>query len=275
LLYYPVGEQRKLSSFEVFVLLGSIFLGLRAWSAWYPATVTVNRLQPIFQVRFALFVAPAICVLLLVASLLKLAAREVRNDLYIALYAVLGAAWLGGSTQLFALLGISARDDALERRNRGALIAICGALLGATLSFVGANIGDGPGVEAVLFCGILSGGAFFGLWAAVERMTSISETVTIERNIAAGIRLCGFLIGLGLLSGWAVAGNWVSWTATALDFGRSLWPGALLCAVMIPAELILRKIEPQRAAELGTSVATAILYVVLACGWVLYRGVAS
>lgn len=271
-----MGEQRKLSSFEVFVLFGSIILAFRAWSPWFRDAATVNPLQLSSQVRLVLFIVPVICVSLTIATLLKLAARDVRNDpAYIAIYAALGAAWLGGMTLLFPFLGISARYDALERQNRGALVAICGALLGATFSFAGANIGDGPGMEVVLFCGVLSSAMFLFLWAAVERATSISEAITIERNTGAGIRLGGFLTGLGSLCGWAVAGDWISWSATMLDFARSLWPGVALCAAMILVEMILRKGRRRRAAELSVSVSTAVFYVALACAWVLYRGVHS
>jgi hypothetical protein len=265
-----------LPDFELFVLFGSIVLASRTWSAWYRDAATVNPLQLSLRVRLVLFTAPAICVSLIIATLLKLAAKDVRNDpAYIALYAAFGVLWLGGMTPLFPFLGISPRQDALERQNRGALVAICGALLGATFSFAGANIGDGPGIAAVLFCGILSSGMFLGLWAAAERATSISEAITVERNTGAGIRLGGFLAGLGLLSGWAVAGNWISWSASIQDFARSLWPGVILSAAMILVELLLRPGRRQRTAELSVSIGAAVSYIALASAWVVYRGVDS
>jgi hypothetical protein len=72
-----------------------------------------------------------------------------------------------------------------------------------------------------------------------------------------------------------VAGDWISWSTTVLDFARSLWPGVILCAAMILVEMVLRKGRLRRAAELSASIGAAASYIALACAWVLYRGVHS
>jgi hypothetical protein len=76
-----------------------------------------------------------------------------------------GAA-LGISGQLLSFLGVSARDDVLERRNSAALIAVVGALLGAILCIAGGNIGEGPGVEVVIASAGTALCVWFVLWNA-------------------------------------------------------------------------------------------------------------
>jgi uncharacterized membrane protein YjfL (UPF0719 family) len=120
----------------------------------------------------------------------------VRDDLfYLGFYLLLGAAWVGGATFFFSLMGVSARDDVVERRNLSASWAICGALVGTTLCFAGANVGSGPGVHVVLLCALLTTAAFFLLWLSLELLVdpSPSDSITIERNPGAGIRLGGYL----------------------------------------------------------------------------------
>jgi hypothetical protein len=253
-----------------------MFLIILAWGSWYRETATVNPLTLPFRIRMCLFAAPVVCALITLAVLLTLGAKDVRHDpTYIAFYLFVSSAWLGGTTLFFPFLGVSARDDVLERGHRAALAPVCGALLGAAFSFAGANIGDGPGAEAVLFSGLLSSGAFFAFWFAAERLTLISEVITIERNVGAGMRLGGFLVGLGLLSGWAVAGDWESWFATVRDLIYSLCPGLVLCGMMVAIELFLKNRKPRPAPGIDASIGIAVVYIALACGWVLLRGVPS
>ena len=68
------------------------------------------------------------------------------------------------------------------------------------------------------------------LWFGMDLLTSISDAITVDRDERAGIRLGGFLLGIGLLSGWSVAGDWVSPSVTLKDFGASAWPTILLAA---------------------------------------------
>ena len=119
-MYYPSKGRKnpELTHFEVPAFVVSIFLTLKAWLTWYRDILLVNRLQVQIQRRLVLLLAPLLCLAFLFAVLKKLAAVDVRDDpLYLALYLLVGAAWVGGATLVFPLLGISARDDALERGN--------------------------------------------------------------------------------------------------------------------------------------------------------------
>lgn len=206
-------------------------------------------------------------------TLTKLASSDVRNDrLYLAFYLLVGAAWIGGATLVFPFLGISARDDILERGNGASAWVVLGALVGVSCSFAGGNIGNGPGVAAVLFSSALSTGLFFALWFALDSLTSISDAITIDRAKEPGIRMAGFLVGLGLLSGWSVAGDWVSAQATLRDFLHSSWPAATLTAIAVFLELALRRTSIRVSAGRILSAIVATVYVGLVLAWIVARG---
>jgi len=265
-----------LPDLEIFAFIASVFLSFKGWSTWYGDIVSVNRLRAAVSKRLVLLTAPLVCLALILIALTKLAATTVRNDgLYISFYLLVGAGWLGGATLIFPFLGISARDDVLERGNRAASWAVTGALTGASCSFAGANVGNGPGVEAVLFSAVLSSALFIGLWLGMDLLTSISDAITVDRDERAGIRLGGFLLGIGLLSGWSVAGDWVSASATLKDFVISAWPAMLLAAVAVGVEVLFRKASVHLSAKTSPSLVVSAVYVGVSLVWVVSRGVHS
>src|SRR5215472_9960731 len=92
------------------------------------------------------------CWVLLVGSASDV--REDRGELTFYLASSLAA--IAASQALFAFLGVSLRDDVIERRNRGALFAFAGLTIGASCCIAGANAGNGPGAEVVLLCAVVS-----------------------------------------------------------------------------------------------------------------------
>ncbi len=269
-------KNSELPDLEIFAFIASVFLSLKGWWTWYGDIASVNRLRAPVSKRLVLLTAPLVCLALILIALTKLAATTVRNDgLYISFYLLVGAGWLGGATLIFPFLGISARDDVLERGNRAASWAVTGALTGASCSFAGANVGNGPGVEAVLFSAVLSSALFIGLWLGMDLLTSISDAITVDRDERAAIRLGGFLLGLGLLSGWSVAGDWVSASATLKDFVISAWPAMLLAAVAVGVEVLFRKASVHLSAKTSPSLVISAVYVGVSLVWVVSRGVHS
>jgi uncharacterized membrane protein YjfL (UPF0719 family) len=260
----------------MFVLTVSIPLAFKGWVGWYGDIASVNRLSVSFPQRLLLLMAPVLSALLIVGTLAKLAAATVRADfLYIGFYLLIGAGWLAGITLLLPFLGVSARDDVLERGNSAASWTLTGALLGASCSFAGANIGNGPGVEAVLFSAVLSSALFIALWVGMENLTSISEVITVDRDTGAGIRMGGLLVGVGIVSGWAVAGDWASATATLRDFFRSAWPALLLAAIAVLVEIVWAKNPRRNSSSVGLSATVGLIYIAVASVWVIARGVHS
>ncbi|MFN7138845.1 MAG: hypothetical protein ACK4UN_05870 [Limisphaerales bacterium] len=131
---------------ETFVLLASVAITAVLWIKWYWEILATARLSSRFPDRFPLVILPVICAGFLFFVLKQYASHDVRDDgTYLLFYMAMGAAWLGTTRSTWRFLGLSARDDVVERKNRAAAYAICGMLIGNTLCFAGGNIGDGPG----------------------------------------------------------------------------------------------------------------------------------
>jgi len=204
-----------------------------AWLPWYLPIFRVNRFAAPRSQRIVLGVAPIVCLTFLVLCLEKLAAKAVRESaVYGFSYTALGAAALGICSLLFPFFGVSARDDVLERRNPAALLAIVGALLGATLCFVGGNIGEGPGVEVVITSAGAALSSWFFLWYFADVLSGrrISDRITVERDPGSGVRLAGLLAGNGVILGAAAAGDWIP-NRFLHDFALSAWPALPLTGI--------------------------------------------
>jgi hypothetical protein len=192
---------------------------------------------------------------------------------YLFFYAVLGMAWVGAGRWVFALFGIGLRDDVLERRNPAALWAICGAGLGLSFCFAGANIGDGPGWWVVLTAALISTAAWFICWQIYESMTRVADHITIDRDPAAGWRLAGYLSASGLILGRAVAGDWHSLAATWRDFFTYGWPVVILLMIATVVENFCRPTpESPRASPVLGGFVPAYTYLACAVTWIVFVG---
>jgi hypothetical protein len=181
----------------------------------------------------------------------------------------MGAGWVGAILWIWQLLGVTLRDDLLERGNAAAAYAIAGAMVALTLCFAGSNVGDGPGWWVVGFAALLSTGGLFVLWCALDRISGLGEAITIDRDAASGLRAAGYLIGFGVILGRAVAGNWVSTGATLVDFAALGWPVLVLLPIAVIVERLLRPSAqaPRRSVLLfGLPV---FLAVIAASSWYL------
>jgi hypothetical protein len=252
-----------MSGDEVAVLLASATLSVALWLGWFAHPLSITRMGSPTPARPLLVGAPIAAAAILLLVLLTAASHDVRTaPQYILMYLALGFAWVGVSVQLLPYFGISARDDAVERRNRAAAWAAAGAVIGIMLCFAGGNIGDGPGWWVVVFSAGLSTAALFVMLAILDGVSGVTEHVTVERDIAAGIRLAGFLVAAGLILGRGVAGDWVSAAATIRDFAVSSWPAAML---LVGAALVERLARPTPARphppEVAFGVIPAIVYL--------------
>jgi hypothetical protein len=258
------------------VLLGlSIPLTIVLWGRWYYSLLLGRFLHSSGHGRMAFAFVPVFCLISLFVVLLGWSADSVKSDLpTVMLYLLLGAGWLGLTQLVFGLLGVSLRDDVIERRNPTAEWVISGQLIGATCCFAGANIGNGPGPEVVVFCAVLSTFALFLLWFLVDRAASVADTITIDRHLGTGIRLCGWFVATGIVLGDAVTGDWKSTSATARDFAVCAWPAAALALLTAFLERKLRKVEPNdRWNSPRMSMVLALVYVICAAGYASQRGI--
>lgn len=252
-----------MSGDEGVLLIASAVVAIASWGAWSIAPGFVRSVRP-RPTGWLLTLAPPVAAALLWVVLRYAAAHDVRDDpAYITLYLVLGAAWVGVWIRALAITGISRRDDVVERLNGSAAIVVAGALIGITLCYAGGNIGDGPGWWVVVFSAGLSTLAFFAAWLLLELASGVSETVTVDRDKSAAIRLAGFLIACGLILGRGVAGDWISADATVRDFASTAWP---VLALVVVAAIVERVARPTpstpRPSIVPYGVVPALLYIV-------------
>lgn len=263
-----------MSGDEVLVLVASVIVAMVVWLSWYRPILLIERLRASEQGHGVLLVTPAVCAAILFLVLRTVASFDVVADFrYIVMYLTLGAAWIGTVAAAFPLLGLSARDDVVERANGAAAAAVAGALVATTLCFAGGNVGDGPGWWVVVFSAALATGGLFAAWGLLETLTRVADTVTIERDLAAGCRLGAFLIATGLILGRAVAGDWVTAGATVGDFLRIGWPIVILVAAAVVLERLYRP-TPERPAPrlLGGGVLPALIYLTSSAAYVTSLG---
>ena len=243
------------------------------WLSWLRELVSVHRVYR--PSRLLVWPVGAACAggLVLVFVLKFLAADDVRGDLrYIAFYMVMGAAWVGAVLVLFPWFGLSPRDDVAERGNAAAAIASSGAILGATVCFAGPNIGDGPGFWCVAFAALLSTGAWLAAWVLFEAVAGASESITVDRDVAAGVRFAALFVTLGLLFGRGAAGVWTSARDTVSEFAAA-WPAVPLLALGIVLERVLRPTTRKRfGSVLVHGLVPALVYVSVAVAGLLFVG---
>jgi hypothetical protein len=201
-------------------------------------------------------------------------AAEIRQDSGEVVFLTIAAAgWLFITTKLFSWFGLSLRDDAAERKNISALIALCGALIAVGLLYAGGSIGEGPSYMNNVFSVGLAAIGFFALWIVLEIVGKVSISITEERDMASGLRLCGFLLALGLVLGRAVAGDWHSESATVRDAFHDGWPAILIGLLATVIELFARpnRQHPFRPWP-AFGLFPALFYVGLAILWLWHLG---
>ncbi len=236
----PVHQLRYgpcVSEGETVVLIGNLLVGAICWALWYQRNLKVHALLARGGLRGLVLLTPVLCAVLLWWVLATQAASDVRDSTkYMFFYMVFGAAWLAVAVRGLSLLGLSVRDDVVERGNRAAAWAIAGAMVALMLCFAGGNIGEGPGWWVVWFAAALATSALGLLWLLLVRLWPVADRITIDRDVATGRRTGLLFVSLGLVLGRAVAGDWHSAGQTVVDFGVVAWPALVLVVVAGLAE---------------------------------------
>lgn len=250
-----------MSGDEVFVLVVSAAVAFFAWMVYFVRAVRYDRVPT--RLRLLVLLAPFAAGATIISALKTLAAHDVRDaPIYLLLYSVLGAAWVAVGMMLVPLLGVSVRDDALERANPAAALATAGATYALTLCYIGGNIGDGPGWWVVVFASGLATLALMLMWLLLEMTSGVSEAITVDRDRASGLRLAGFLVACGAIFGRGSAGTWVSAELTVVDFAWIALPAVPLLVLAIVAERSLRPSPANpRPSLLMSGAVPAVLYV--------------
>jgi uncharacterized membrane protein YjfL (UPF0719 family) len=217
----------------VFMLVALVGTVIGAWR-WHLTLLRVSPLNTDSTSHTLLTFTPITCLAVLAIVLQTLA-----DPVYVAghldytlLFLAGGACWIFGASEGFALMGVSTRDDAMRRRNPAAGIAVAGGVLGVTLAYSGSNIGNGPTIWTTLIPAFVATAVLLALWFVLEVVGGAWEAITLDRDVAAGIRLAAFLVSAGAILGRAMAGDWFDWSSTFADFVKLGWPVALLVPTM-------------------------------------------
>ena len=252
-----------MSNDEFGLLLASVAIGGSLWINWVLRIAQVGRRRGSGAPRGLLLMAPVVSSGLLLAALTTVSAQDVRDQpVYVVLYVLFGEAWVALALQALPLIGVSYRDDVLERGNRAAAVVVAAAVVALTLCFIGGNVGDGPGWWVVAFSAGLATAALLAIWLLLEMVAGISDAVTIDRDLATGVRVGAFLLACGLVFGRAAAGTWVSTAATIRDFGLIAAPAVVLLVAAAAIERVAQP-RPERARPslLLYGVVPALMYV--------------
>jgi uncharacterized membrane protein YjfL (UPF0719 family) len=233
---------------EVLVLVGSLAVawvaGLRWYGRLFSAGPPYSAATP--RVRLLLGALPIALLVGLGWSLQAGAAREVRDDTtYSLLFLALGSAWMALTWKVTAWLGIDVWDDVLERNNLAACIAACGALVGSMTVYTFANLGEGPTIWTTIGPAMLGAVSTMALLGAFGIFSDVVDTITIDRDLASGIRFAGLALGVGLILGRSLAGDYVSVVGTLSDFFGQAWPALPLVAMAAWLERRLRPTPQQ------------------------------
>jgi hypothetical protein len=231
---------------------------------FFPASLLPSsRARAVMSLSFML-----VCVSALYFALVKWSAPSVREDSgEISFYLVFSMIWIALVQASFSFLGISVRDDVAERGNNSAAFVAAGLTIGATCCIAGANVGDGPGFEVVLFCGALATTCLFLLWVLVAQVSGVADVIAIDRDLGTGIRAGGLLAGMGIVLGACVAGDWVSIAVTLKDFARFSWPVTIAVYLFAVTERAVRRRAPAATPSRTVSILVALAMAVALAEW--------
>jgi len=264
-----------MSEDEVMCLLGSIVVAALTWIALLVNLARRAGLYRTWGMCLALVAAALASILMLLGLLMAFASSDVRHaPRYLVMYTALGAAWVGTlRIVLGATVGVRARDDVGERGNAAALLVQIGLIVGTTLAYTGGNFGDGPGWWVVVASAALSTAALVGVWYLVEAMGRLSHLITIDRDLATGVRAGAMLVACGAIFGRAVAGTWLGIENLFFDFFRLAWPAALIVVAEIVSQLLLKPTpETPRPSLFVAGFPPALMYLAIAGGAIYLMG---
>jgi len=230
------------------------------------------RESPIF--KWAMIVCFAASLALIAAALWLWGAVEVRGEFgEVFGLTFFGFFWIAILSLLFPWLGLSIEQDIGASRNPVALVALFGAVLALAIIYAAGSLGEGSSYWNNVFSASLGTVGLLGVWILLELGAKVSVSIAEERDFASGLRMCGFLLAIGLVLGRAAAGDWHSDSATVRDFIRDGWPATILWVIALVIERLLR---PSRRRPFpawpSCGLLPALFYLALAAAWLWHLG---
>lgn len=256
-----------------FLLAGIVaFVGLYRW---YAPLVCVARFGRRNAHRDLLGLTPGIALMPVIIVLMFAAdPKYVVGHLDFQLLFFSGAMawmWIGGWT--CALLGLSLRDDAIERSNTASAVAISGVVVGISLIYAGSNIGAGPTIWTTIAPAAVSSCACLLVGWLLAVSTRISESIAIDHDLASAFRFAGFFIAAGMILGRASGGDWTSWESTFQQIWQMGWPVILASIVVMAIDVPFRPTPAQpKPSAFGLGFVPAAVLVVVAIIYVVALG---
>lgn len=222
---------------------------------------------------YILGLLPFVLFIIIYYTLRNLASFDVVNDtLFIIFYIFFGFTWIYLFNKLiFLFYDISWIDDIITNGNYAALSAYIGALLGITLIYAGANIGDGPGFWCVMVAGGIGAILWFILALLINKFTGIIERIVISRDLGSGIRFGGFLLSTGIILARGSGGDWFNFWQTIIDFS-DIWIIIPFAVLYLLIELYYKnKYEKENIpTNVTTSCLWLIFFIILSIYLILY-----
>ena len=251
---------------EIFFLAMAVLASVLGFITYYRPLISVARLgKSPLRPRILTFLPLVAMVPTYVVLTHWADPQVVGHGNYIALFLIGGLAWFFAGTWIIQCLGISLRDDVIERDNPAALIAACGFLIGIGVVYAASNIGTGPTIWTTLVPALVATGAFIlilmGLGLCAK---SVMEAITIDRDIASAVRWAATALACAIVLGYAASGNWVSYRQTWIDLALDGWPAALLAVLAGLVHTVLRPTPDRPRPDVFTSGIIPALLIVLA-----------
>lgn len=255
-------------------LIAGIVGGVAALVGWamllLPVLTTGSRLRRGGR-AYWLFLLPVVAAAIIWLVLTTISARDVRSDqAYILMYFAIGAGWTGvtlASLTIFSIRSI----DVVERNNPATLIVFIGATIGFACAFAGGNIGDGPGWWVVVLSALFSTATVYAVLLVNILVARATYRIAVDADLGIALRLGAMLTCAGLVAGRGVGGTWVSSSALISDWAAAT--AVLVPFVVIDAIATRWVAAPTRRWPWALDAGAALLYLVLAGGYVFVRGV--
>ena len=202
-----------LEELEIIIFVPAFVAAVIFITRWYlPINSTFPR-NSCKGARNILRILPVVSSAIMLVTLCTLAAPSVvENPFWIFYYLVIGFVWIFPAMSLtFRCFDLSWRDDVINKtQTQPAVLPVAGSVIGITLIYSGANIGDGPGWWCVIYAAGMGTVMWFILGHIIQKTTDVFSTVTIGRDKPCAIRMFAYLSASGLALAHASSGDSIS-----------------------------------------------------------------
>ncbi len=185
-----------------FVIVAGAAVAFLGWQ-YYRPLVTVAAIRKARLNRAVLSVLPIAALIPTCLVLCRWADPQVVGHLdYTVLFLLGGAACIVAATRVIELLGVSIRDDSLERNNTAATITACGFVFSVGIVYAHSNVGAGPTIWTTIWPALAASVLVVLTSLLVEFVgEDVADAIAIDRDIAAALRFAGALVVAQSFSG--------------------------------------------------------------------------